>query len=86
MGTKKSSVQGRTTLYDVSTWNHQLWVLHRNVSEPQMKIGSPEREEEERVVQGKGREGVCQGSFGTDTLQCKRTESSREHSWPLRDG
>lgn len=61
-------------------------MLHRNVSEPQMKTGSPQKEEEEWVEQGKGRERVCQMSFGTDTLRCKRKESSREHSRPLRKG
>jgi len=51
-----------------------------------MRTRSPQREEEKKVEEGKRRERVCQVSFGADRVQCKRKESSREHSRPLSKG
>lgn len=69
IGTRKTSAQDVRTI---------------TVIEIFLETGSPQREDKERVGQGKGRESVCRVSFGTDTLQCKRKESSRQHSRPLR--
>lgn len=80
MDTKKTSVQGRATLYRISTWNHHRYGY---CIETQMKTGSPQKEERREEGRGRGGRGFRRYPLGQIHCSAKgrRTQGNSLGPW-----